>query len=59
MQVNLYEHFYTDGHSGFFEDVEITLINKTYGRNPKSRESYWMRTLKTLTPNGLKIEDCV
>ena len=59
MQEHLYEHFYSDGHNGFFEDVEITLINKTDGRNPKSRESYWMRTLKTLTPTGLKIEDCV
>ena len=59
MQEHLYEHFCIDGDNGFLEDVAITLINKTDGRNPKNRESYWMRTLKTLAPNGLKIEYCV
>ena len=43
----------------FFEDVAITLIDKTDGRDPKNRENYWMRTLETLAPQGLNIEDCV
>ena len=59
MQEHLFEHFYSDGHNGFLEDVAITLIDKTDGRDPKNRENYWMRTLKTLAPQGLNTEDCV
>ena len=56
MQEHLFEHFYSDGHNGFLEDVAITLIDKTDRRDPKNRENYWMRTLKTLAPEGLNIE---
>ena len=56
MQENLFEHFYSDGHNGFLEDDAITLIDKTDDRDPKNRENYWMRTLKTLAPEGLNIE---
>ena len=59
MQEHLFEHFYSDGHSDFLEDVAISLIDKTDGRDPKNRENYWMRTWKTLAPEGLNIEDCV
>ena len=59
MQEHLFEHFYSEGHNGFLEDVSVTLIDKTDGRDPKKREFYWMRTLKTLAPDGLNIEDCV
>ena len=33
--------------------------DKTDGKDPKKREYYWMRTLKTLAPEGLKIEESV
>ena len=59
MQEHLLEHFHSDGHNCFLENVEITLIDKTDGRDPKSRENYWMRILKMLAPQGLNIEDCV
>ena len=52
MQEHLFEHFYSDGHNGFLEDVAITLIDKTDDRYPKNRENYWMRTLKTLAQRG-------
>ena len=58
MQKHLFEHFHSDGHNGFLEDFAVTLIDKTDGRDPKNRENYWMRTLKTLAPDGLNIEDC-
>ena len=45
-----------DDHKGFLEDVEVRLINKTQGSGPTNREYYWMRTLKTLYPDGLNIE---
>ena len=48
-----------DGHSGLLENVSITLIDKTDSKDPKKRENYWMRTLKTYAPFGLYIEDSV
>ena len=59
MQEHLFEHFYSEDHNGFLEDVSVTLIDKTDGKDPKKREYYCMRTLKTLKPDGLNIEDCV
>ena len=60
MQEHLYEYFYSNyDHNCFLEDVTITLIDKTDGKDPKDRENYWMRTLKTLAPDGFNIEDFV
>ena len=48
-----------DDHHGFQEDAEVTLFDKTQASDPTKREFYWMRTLKTLYPNGLNYEsDC-
>ena len=58
MEEHLYEHDYSENHNGFVEDVTIKLIDKTYGKDAKNRENYWMRTLETLAPVGLNIEDC-
>ena len=41
---------------GFLKDVEIRLIHKTQASDPTKKEFYWMRTLKTLYPDGLNIE---
>ena len=59
MQEHLYRHFSSPGHRGFLNDVSVTLIDKTDGSDPKKREDYWMKTLKTITPYGLNIEDSV
>ena len=45
--------------TGFLENVKIMLIDKTDGQNPKKREDYWRRTLKTYAPFGLNVEDSV
>ena len=37
----------------------ITLIHKVDGKDSTNRGNCWTRTLKTLTPHGLNIEDCV
>ena len=58
-QEHLFEHFKSEGHSGFLGNVSITLIDKTDGKDPKRRENYWIRTLKTYAPFGLNIEDTV
>ena len=59
LQEHLLRHFYNKGHEGFLQDLSITLIDKTDACYPKKRENYWMRTLKTLAPDGLNVEDSV
>ena len=51
--------FKSENNSGFLVNVSITLIDKTDGKDPKKRESYWMRTLKTYAAFGLYIENSV
>ena len=58
-QEHSFEHFKSEGHIAFLGNVSITLIDKTDGKDPKTRESYWIRTLKTYAPFGLNIEDTV
>ena len=52
----LSSHFLQDDYKGFLEDVEVRLTDKTQGSDPTKGKYYWMRTLKTLYPNGLNIE---
>ena len=59
MRQHLYEHFYSEGYSGFLGNVSISLIDKTNGFQPQKRENYWMRTLETVAPLGLTIESDV
>ena len=50
MQRHLYEHFNLPDHSGFLNDVSVTLIDKTDPTDPTKREDYWIHTLKTNAP---------
>ena len=59
MQEHLYRQFSSPGHMAFLKDVSVTLIDKMDGSDPKKREDYWMKTLKTMAPYGLNIEDSV
>ena len=43
-------------HQGFLKDVEVRLLDKTQSSDPTKKEFYWMRTLRTLYPDGLNIE---
>ena len=56
-QKSLHEHVLSDSHQSFEEDVSIYLIDKTDPSDPHKREYYWMRTLKTIAPFGLKTEE--
>ena len=56
-QKSLHEHFWSDSHQSFEEDVSICLIDKTDLSDLHNREYYWMRTLKTITPFGLNTEE--
>ena len=53
MQLELFEHFADDDHNCFLNDCSITLIDKTDGSDPKRREEYWRKVLKTVVPYGL------
>ena len=59
MQKHSFEHFNSEGHSGFLGNVSVILIDKIDGKNPKKRENYWIRTLKTFASFGINIEDSV
>ena len=59
MQEHLYRHFSGEGHRGFLNDLSVTFIDKADGSDPKKREDYWMKTLKTMAPYGLNIEESV
>ena len=51
------KHFSSPGRNEFLNDVSITFIDKTDLSDPLKREDYWRRTLKTMAPFGLNIED--
>ena len=59
MQEHLYRHFGSLGHKELLNDVSVTLIDKTNGSDPKKREDYWMKTLKTMAPYNLDFEASV
>ena len=40
MQEHLFEHFESEGRSGFLPNVSTTFINKIDGKDPKRRENY-------------------
>ena len=50
MQQHLFEHFSSEGHNSFLDDVSIIFIDKTDPKDPNKREHYWQHTLKTMTP---------
>ena len=52
----LQSHFLQHDYQGFLKDVEVRLIDKTQASDPTKREFYWIRTLRTLYPDGLNIE---
>ena len=52
----LQNHFLQRDHQGFIKDVEVRLIDKTQASDPTKREFYWMRTLRTLYPDGVNNE---
>ena len=43
----------------FLDNISITFIDKTDPLDPLKRENYWRRTLKTMAPFGLNIEERV
>ena len=48
-----FAHFQGADHSGFINDTEIRLIDKTDPSDPTKREDVWIDALKTRYPQGL------
>ena len=46
MQLQLFEHFSSEGHSSFLDDVSIIFVDKTDSKDPNKREHYWPHILK-------------
>ena len=59
MQEDIFEHFNSEGHTAFLENVSVTFIDKTDSQNPEKRENYWIHTLKTMVPWSLNILNSV
>ena len=59
MQEQILEHFNSEGHTGFSDNVSVTFIDKTDSQNPDKRENYWTNNLKTMVPWGLNILNIV
>ena len=59
IQEYLHGKFLSPGHRGLLKDTSVTLIYKTDGSVPKKRQEYWIKTLKTMAPCDLNIEDSV
>ena len=59
MQQHFSNHFCTSGNAGFLYNVFVTFIDKTDPSVPLKWEEYWRRTLKTMAPFGVNIEESV
>ena len=59
MQEHLYRHFSSPGDMVFLDDILVTLIDKMDRSDPKKREDYWMKPLKTMAPYSLNIDNSV
>ena len=57
MQEYLYNHFKSEGHNAFLEEVSVTLTDQTDGSDLAIREPFWMHTLKALAPYGINNEN--
>ena len=59
MPEHIFEHFNSEGHTGFLENGSVTFIDKTDSQNPQKKGNYWIGTLKTMVPWGLNILNSV
>ena len=57
MQQHLFEHFSSEDHNSFLDDVSIIFIDKTDPKDTNKWECYWRHTPKTIAPQVLNVED--
>ena len=54
-QRHLHEHFQLPGHTGFLQDIYVTLIDKTNPRILTKHENYWIHTIRTKSAMWLNV----
>ena len=59
MQQHVFGHLLSDSHDGFLESVSITFIEKSDPLDPLKREDYRRRTLCTMSPQDINVEESV
>ena len=55
MERHLYEHFHLPGHSGFLNDISLTLIDKADPTDPTKWELSWLHIFKRKAPLWLNV----
>ena len=53
-QAEFFKHFSVGDHSGFLEDVRVTIIDRLTGTD-RMRESFWQYKLDSFIPKGLNV----
>ena len=56
---HFFEHFNSEVHHCFLDEISITFLDKTDPSEPFKREKYWRSILKTMTPWGLNVDENV
>ena len=56
-QSSLHHNYLSEGHHGFVNDYEITLMDKTDSSNPTRWKLFGIRLIKTYYPLALNIKD--
>ena len=59
MQQQLFQHFHSEGHHCYLEEISIRFTDKTDPSEPLKSENYWSSILKTMAPWGLIAKDSV
>jgi hypothetical protein len=55
---SLSKHFRSTGHHNNFDELKVTIIEHDPDWDNKTRrkkESFWIKKLKTLSPNGINV----
>ena len=55
----IFEHFNSEGHTGFLENVSVKFIDKTDSQISEKRENYEIHILKTMIPWSLNNRNSV
>ena len=57
MQQHLFEHFSTEGHSGFFNDSFIIFVDIADTKDPNEQEHCWQHTVEKMALQALNVDD--
>ena len=53
MQEFVISHFFSDGHTGSYKNIDVQIIDYCDPNDKEKREHFWIDTLNTWNPFGL------